>query len=117
MMQYFSQFGTVNRLRLSRNKKTGRSKHYAFIEFMSEEVAKIVAETMDNYLLYNHLLKCKRSCTVSSPAALVCSLILMTIRVCITGKIVPESKVHESLWKGANIKFKPIPWAKITSEQ
>jgi hypothetical protein len=27
--QYFSQFGDVTRLRVSRNKKTGASKHYA----------------------------------------------------------------------------------------
>lgn len=59
MKAYFGQFGTVSRLRLSRNKKTGASKHYAFIEFAEEEVAKIVAETMDNYLLYGHILKCK----------------------------------------------------------
>ncbi|KAF8199520.1 hypothetical protein BJ912DRAFT_921932 [Pholiota molesta] len=50
---YFSQFGTVTRLRVSRNKKncikTGKSKHYGFIEFDSSAVAQIVAETMDNY--------------------------------------------------------------------
>ena len=33
MRGYFSQFGEVSRLRLSRNKKTGKSKHYAFVEF------------------------------------------------------------------------------------
>lgn len=58
MKQYFSQFGDVTRLRLSRNKKTGRSKHYAFIEFASHEVAQIVAETMHNYLLFGRLLQC-----------------------------------------------------------
>ena len=58
MKSYFSQFGTVSRLRLSRNKKTGHSKHYAFIEFESRKVAEIVAETMNNYLLFNRLLKC-----------------------------------------------------------
>jgi nucleolar protein 15 len=90
MRQYFSQFGTVSRLRLSRNKKTGRSKHYAFIEFVSEEVAQIVAETMDNYLLFDHLLKCK---------------------------VVPGSSVHENMWEGANIKFRTIPWTKVNSDQ
>lgn len=59
MQGYFSQFGDVKQLRLSRNKKTGASKHYAFIEFESEDVAKIVAETMDNYLLFGKLLQCK----------------------------------------------------------
>lgn len=59
MQGYFSQFGDVKQLRLSRNKKTGASKHYAYIEFESEDVAKIVAETMDNYLLFGKLLQCK----------------------------------------------------------
>ncbi|KAI9439866.1 hypothetical protein H4582DRAFT_1943545 [Lactarius indigo] len=59
MRTYFSQFGDISRLRLSRNKKTGRSKHYGFIEFASGPVAQIVAETMDNYLLMGHILTCK----------------------------------------------------------
>ena len=33
MKSYFSQFGEVTRLRLSRSKKTGKSKHFAFVEF------------------------------------------------------------------------------------
>ncbi|KNC97019.1 hypothetical protein, variant [Spizellomyces punctatus DAOM BR117] len=90
MKAYFSQFGDVKRLRLSRNKKTGKSKHYAFIEFSSEDTAKIVAETMDNYLLFNHLLRCK---------------------------FVPEDGVHPETWKGADKKFKVIPRAKLQREK
>uniref|UniRef100_A0A8D0F4W8 Nucleolar protein interacting with the FHA domain of MKI67 n=1 Tax=Strix occidentalis caurina TaxID=311401 RepID=A0A8D0F4W8_STROC len=56
---YFEQFGTVKRLRLSRSKKTGGSKGYAFIEFESDDVAKIVADTMNNYLFCERLLKCQ----------------------------------------------------------
>ena len=82
MRAYFSQFGPVQRLRLSRNRKTGRSKHYAFIEFASAEVAKIAAETMDNYLLFNHIMKCK---------------------------VIEKEQVHEDLWKGANRRFKVVP--------
>ena len=52
MRAYFGQFGDVTRLRLSRNKKTGKSKHYAYCEFKHPEVAAIVAESMDNYLLF-----------------------------------------------------------------
>lgn len=37
--------------------QTGRIKGYAFIEFEHPEVAKIAAETMDNYLMYDRLLK------------------------------------------------------------
>ncbi len=58
MRGYFSQFGEITRLRLSRNKKTGKSKHYAFIEFKHVEVAQVVVDTMDNYLLLGHILKC-----------------------------------------------------------
>ncbi|KAL8725816.1 MAG: hypothetical protein Q9181_006271 [Wetmoreana brouardii] len=86
MRAYFSQFGPILRLRLSRNRTTGASKHYAFIEFESAAVAKIVAETMDTYLMFGHILKCK---------------------------IVPPEQVHENLWKGANKRFKKVPWSKI----
>ncbi|KAG7888265.1 hypothetical protein KL936_003477 [Ogataea polymorpha] len=86
LKKYFSQFGEIVRLRLSRNKKTGKSKHYAFIEFEHAEVAKIAAETMNNYLLFEHLLQCA---------------------------VVPAEKVHENLFQGANSKYKPVPWSKI----
>ncbi|KAG4302040.1 hypothetical protein PCK1_001715 [Pneumocystis canis] len=89
MKNYFKQFGTVTRIKLSRNKKTGKSKHYAFIEFDSPEVAKIVAKTMNNYLLFEHILKCS---------------------------VVPKNKIHESMFIGANKRFKPIPWSKITKK-
>ena len=48
----------VLRVRLSRSSKTGNSKGYAFVEFADEDVAKIVAETMQSYLLYGRLLQC-----------------------------------------------------------
>ncbi|KAL8965342.1 MAG: hypothetical protein Q9183_003903 [Haloplaca sp. 2 TL-2023] len=90
MRAYFSQFGPISRLRLSRNRNTGASKHYAFIEFESASVAKIVAETMDTYLMFGHILKCK---------------------------IVPPEEVHENLWKGANKRFKKVPWNKIEGKK
>ena len=83
---YFQQFGEITRLRLSRNKRTGASKHYAFIEFKESEVAKIAAETMNNYLLMGHLLK--------------------------VSTLSPE-QVHERMFIGANKKFKVIPYRKI----
>ena len=57
MRAYFSQFGPITHLRLARNPKTGKSRHYAFIEFASASVAEIVARTMDKYLLFGHLLQ------------------------------------------------------------
>lgn len=86
MKEYFSQFGNVTRLRISRNKKTGKSKHYGFIEFDSVSVARIVSETMDNYLLAGHLLQCK---------------------------VVPPERVHPELWVGANRKWRKLPAAKM----
>lgn len=82
MKKYFSQFGRVNRLRLSRNKKTGASKHYAFVEFASSEVADIVARTMNNYLMFGHILKCH---------------------------LIPTEQVHPDLFKGAGERFKVDP--------
>jgi nucleolar protein 15 len=90
MRAYFSQFGDITRLRLSRNRVTGRSKHYAFIEFASSTVAKIVAETMDNYLMYGHILKCK---------------------------YVPQERLHPDIWRGANRRFKKIPWNRIEKKR
>ncbi|KAL6084107.1 hypothetical protein STEG23_023154 [Scotinomys teguina] len=58
---YFTQFGTISRFRLSRSKRTGNSRGYAFVEFECEDVAKIVAETMDNYLFGGRLLSCEYS--------------------------------------------------------
>lgn len=58
LKSYFEQFGKILRLRLSRSKKTGGSKGYAFVEFECDEVAKIVAETMNNYLMGERLIKC-----------------------------------------------------------
>jgi nucleolar protein 15 len=90
MRQYFSQFGPISRLRLSRNKKTGASKHFAFIEFADQDTAEIVAKTMDGYLLFAHILRCK---------------------------VVPESQIHDGLWKGANRRFKKVPWNKMAGKQ
>ncbi|KAK7755905.1 nucleolar protein [Diatrype stigma] len=86
MRQYFSQFGKILRLRLSRSKRTGASKHFAFLEFEDAAVAEVAQKTMDNYLLFGHILKCK---------------------------LVPKSQIHDSLWKGANKRFKKIPRSKM----
>ncbi|GJE99922.1 RNA-binding domain-containing protein [Phanerochaete sordida] len=87
MKSYFSQFGDVTRIRLSRNKRTGQSKHYGFIEFESSSVAQIVAETMDNYLLMGHILTCK---------------------------VIPKDEVHPELWLGANRKWRAVPRGRVS---
>ncbi|KAH7125360.1 hypothetical protein B0J11DRAFT_528240 [Dendryphion nanum] len=88
MKAYFKQFGDVTQLRLSRNKRTGASKHYAFVEFASSEVAEIVAKTMNNYLMFGHILQCK---------------------------IIQPEDVHENLFKGASERFKHVPRNKIAA--
>ena len=90
MREYFSQFGTINRLRLSRNRRTGASKHYAFIEFESAEVADIVARAMDKYLLFGHILQVR---------------------------VIPQDQLHPDIWKGAGRRFKKIPWAKLQGKR
>lgn len=90
MKAYFSQFGEITHLRLSRNKVTGRSKHYAFIEFASAAVADIVAKTMDKYLLFGHILQVRR---------------------------IPQEQVHAQLWKGEGRRFKVMPRNKIEGGQ
>ena len=55
--KYFSQFGNVTRVRLARSTRSGNSKGYAFVEFEYPEVAQVAAETMDNYLMFNKIVK------------------------------------------------------------
>jgi len=57
MREFFAQFGTVTNLRLGRSRKTGRSCGFAFVEFKYKEVAKVVSETMNNYLMFDKILK------------------------------------------------------------
>lgn len=90
LRSYFGQFGDITRLRVVRNKKTGASRHRAFIEFADAEVADIAARTMDKYLLFGHIL---------------------------SAKIVPPAQVHPDLFKGANRRFKAVPWNKMAGNQ
>ncbi|CEP63891.1 rRNA-binding ribosome biosynthesis protein NOP15 LALA0_S09e04808g [Lachancea lanzarotensis] len=57
LSRYFAQFGDLREVRLARNKKTGNSRHYGFVEFVNKEDAVVAQETMHNYLLMGHLLQ------------------------------------------------------------
>ncbi len=46
-------------MRLSRNKKTGKAKHYAFLEFQYPEVAQIAADAMDGYFMFKQKIVAK----------------------------------------------------------
>ncbi|KAG7553184.1 hypothetical protein ISN45_Aa06g037370, partial [Arabidopsis thaliana x Arabidopsis arenosa] len=87
---FFSQFGTVKRVRVARNKKTGKSKHFGFIQFEDPEVAEIAAGAMNDYLLMEHMLK---------------------VHV-----IAPED-VKPNLWKGFKCNFKPVDSVQIERRQ
>ncbi|KAF6147732.1 hypothetical protein GIB67_006705 [Kingdonia uniflora] len=86
MEGFFKQFGMIKRLRIARSKKTGKSKHFGFIEFESPEVAKIVSECMHNYLLFEHMLQVH---------------------------LVPQERVHPKLWHGVTRIYKPVNWTQI----
>ena len=90
MKAYFGQFGNILQLRLSRNRQTGASKHFAFIQFQDASVADIVAKTMDNYLMFGHILKVK---------------------------LVPNEQVPANVWKGSNKRFKKVPWNKMKGRE
>lgn len=49
--KFFNQFGKIKRMKLFRAKKSLASKGYAFLEFETEEIAKVVTEAMDGYFL------------------------------------------------------------------
>lgn len=90
LLGFFSQFGRLSRVRVSRSKRTGRAKHYAFLEFAVPEVARIAAEAMDGHFMFAQRL---------------------------TVRCLKRGEVHPELFKGANRKFKQIPWRKIEAER
>jgi nucleolar protein 15 len=75
ILTFFSQFGQITNVKLSRSKRTGNPRGYAFVEFDDEEVASIVADTMSGYFLMGE-------------RRLVCH-------------VVPKDKIHPKLFQGA----------------
>ncbi|KAJ3682963.1 hypothetical protein LUZ60_013190 [Juncus effusus] len=90
MKGFFSQFGTIKRLRIARNKKTGKSKHYAFLEFENPDVANVVATEMNNYMLFEH------------------NLDIHTV---------PPEKIHPKLWKGVNRPFRTVDFLALARKR
>jgi nucleolar protein 15 len=56
LKKYFGQYGEVLAVKVARSKKTARSRGYAFIQFKYAEVAEIVSQTMNGYLLLGKVL-------------------------------------------------------------
>jgi nucleolar protein 15 len=70
---FLSQFGKVQQVRVSRSKKTGKSRGYAFVQLQHADVAEIVRKTMHGYILMGRSLVCQS---------------------------VPEEHVHERMFQG-----------------
>lgn len=60
MEKYFSQFGKVKNVLVVRSKRTHKSRGFGFVEFELAQVAKIAADAMHNYLMFDNVLKCRQ---------------------------------------------------------
>ena len=78
---FLGQFGQVTQLQLSRSKKTANSRGYAFVEFVSRDVAAIVADTLSGYLIDSKRMVCH---------------------------VLPKDKVRKEMFSGR--PFKRIDW-------
>ena len=58
LKKFFEQFGKIKKIRVSRSKKTARSRGYAFLEFKDKEVAEIAVKTMDKYIIFGKQIEC-----------------------------------------------------------
>lgn len=90
LKEYFSQFGKVLKVRVSRSKRTTKSKGYGYVQFQLAEVARIAADAMNGYMMFGQ-----------------------TLRV----HLVPPDAQHAELFKNANTKMKRKPWQKIEAER
>eukprot|EP01126_Amoeba_proteus_P056709 TRINITY_DN7162_c0_g1_i7.p1 TRINITY_DN7162_c0_g1~~TRINITY_DN7162_c0_g1_i7.p1 ORF type:complete len:251 (+),score=46.99 TRINITY_DN7162_c0_g1_i7:118-870(+) len=95
IQKFFSQFGDVLRVKLGRSKR-GKSKHYAYVEFVDPAVAKVAADTMDNYILFNRMIKCQ----VVPPER-------MTPGMFLKRKIILDPQAHHRSQYKKNMKLTP----------
>ena len=86
MRAFFSQFGEVTRVQLARNPKTGRSRHYGFVEFAHSSVASLVADAMHRYMMFGHTL---------------------------VATVVPAEQRHAGLFDKDGMRFRVVPYRKI----
>ena len=76
---------------LGRSSKTGGSKGYAFVEFKFKGVANVMAETMNNYLMFEKILKCQ---------------------------VIPSERVKKSIFKGKiNPKKSPAKMRRFAAKK
>lgn len=60
MKKFLEQFGKLAHVRVSRSKKTGQSRGYAFLQFQNPQVTDIVQKTLHGYILLGRALVCQR---------------------------------------------------------
>lgn len=91
MRSFFTQFGDIRGLKLSRSRKTARSKGYCFIEFEDLDTAKIVADSMNNYMMFGQTIK---------------------------AHVVEQEKIHPQLFEGVRetTEFRKMPHKAISAE-
>ena len=82
MRAFFSQFGEVTRVQLARNPKTGRSRHFGFVEFAHSSVATLVADAMHRYMMFGHTL---------------------------VATVVPVDQRHPGLFEKDGMRFRVVP--------
>jgi nucleolar protein 15 len=88
--EYFGQFGSVSKVRVSRSKRSTASKGYAFLKFQHAEVARIACEAMNGYMMFGHTLKCS---------------------------LVPVDQQHPALFKAAGRTMKKKPWLQMEADR
>ena len=88
MRDFFSQFGDIQNMKLSRS-KSGRSKGYAFVEFESLETAQIVGETMNGYMMFGRTLR---------------------------AHVLEARAIHADLFKGTDKPFRVMPGGAIAAQ-
>ncbi|CAL6014301.1 RNA_binding putative [Hexamita inflata] len=57
MKKFFNQFGRVLHTKIWRSQRTGNSCGFGFVQFEDLEVAKVVNQMMNGYLLFGKILK------------------------------------------------------------
>lgn len=55
--RYFLQFGKVTNVKVCRSQRTGRSRGCGYVEFLQPDIAKMAAETVNNFSLIQEKLK------------------------------------------------------------
>jgi len=59
MQRYFGQFGKVMDIKVARSRKSAKPLGLAYVKFQYRGVARLVAQSMNGYLMFNKIMRCK----------------------------------------------------------